>query len=236
MNAVDRLRRDHAILRSKLATLDFALSAGPEAWFVLREACFSLSRQLRDHMKREEDLVTRCRQAMPPHVLAEIAVEHKDEPKHWRALNRMFVSQEGHSLDRIRPALQEVIRGLRQHMVEEERDLFPLFERFLTQEAPARAAAAASSTGIDETMTVNRVVRQFPGTRPVFEELFINLPMEGCTCLDEVAWRHGMEASHLIQQLEKAIRPRRPGWLAAEKEGSADGHQRAAVAGSRPAA
>ncbi len=58
---------------------------------------------------------------------------------------------------------------------------------------------------IDETMTVNRLAQKFPVTRRVFEQLFINVPLEGCTCLDEVAWRHGMEARDLINKLEAVI-------------------------------
>ena len=54
----------------------------------------------------------------------------------------------------------------------------------------------------DETMTVNRVVQEFPAARPVFERLFINIPVEGCTCLDAVAWRHGLESRELLEQLE----------------------------------
>jgi hypothetical protein len=49
------------------------------------------------------------------------------------------------------------------------------------------------------------VVRDFPRTQPMFERLFINVPVEGCTCLDEVAWRHGMEAKELLALLAQAV-------------------------------
>ena len=68
-----------------------------------------------------------------------------------------------------------------------------------------RILRAAAHARFDETMTVNRVVQEFPGTRPVFERLFISVPMEGCTCLDEVAWRHGLEAEELLEALETAV-------------------------------
>ena len=143
---------------------------------------------------------------MNPKILAEVVVEHKDEPAHLRTINRLFVSEAGHSLERITPALTEVIYGLRHHMAEEEAELFPVLERVLGgREAAEPAVAAPHPQAVDETMTVNRIVQQFPTTKPVFERLFINVPMEGCTCLDEVAWRHGMEANELLQRLEKAI-------------------------------
>lgn len=206
MNAVDRLRRDHRILRAKLDVLEATLRMGQDTWFVLREVCFTLSRQLRDHMRREEELVAASRRAVAPTLLAELAVEHKDEPRHLRAINRLFVSEHGHSLDRIRPALTQVIEGLRHHMAEEEVALFPILERTLAeQERQGGTSPNPPALHVDEAMTVNRVIQQFPATRPVFEQFFINVPMEGCTCLDEVAWRHGMDSRELLEILEQAI-------------------------------
>ncbi len=207
MRAVERLRRDHGILRSKLDVLEAALRMGPETWFVLREVCFTLSGQLRDHIKREEGLVAACRRAMNPKVLAEVVVEHHDEPTHLRTINRLFLSERGHTLERIRPALQEVIDGLRRHMSEEEADLFPILERVLTEHEPVAPVEFRETphAHVDETMTVNRIIQAFPGPQPVFERLFINVPMEGCACLDEVAWRHGMESQELLAKLEAVM-------------------------------
>ena len=92
----------------------------------------------------------------------------------------------------------------RLNMDEEERELFPILERALADtEAPTSSAEPGGP--LNETMTVNRIVHQFPGTRPVFERLFINVPMEGCSCLDEVAWRHGMDSRELVHRLEEAV-------------------------------
>lgn len=203
MNAVDRLKRDHGILRSKLDVLETALGMGPQTWYVLREVSFTLAKQLRDHIRREEELVALCRKAMNPKVLAEVSVEHHDEPEHLRTLNRLFVKEPTHALDRIKPVLTDVIQGLRHHMAEEERDLFPILERTLEEAMPSKPEV--TTVPIEETMTVNRIVRDFPHTQRVFEQLFINVPMEGCTCLDEVAWRHGLEARELVHLLEAAI-------------------------------
>ena len=80
MNAIERLKRDHAILRSKLDILESALQFGPRMWFVLREVCFTLSRQLTDHIRREEELVARCRRSLSQRAALHITVEHRDEP------------------------------------------------------------------------------------------------------------------------------------------------------------
>lgn len=208
MNAIDRLRRDHTILRSKLDVLESALKMGPETWYVLREVCFTLSRQLQDHIRREEELVAACRKAMNPKVLAEVSIEHHDEPEHLRTINRLFVRSSQHSLEQITPVLTEVIQGLRRHMAEEERELFPLLERTLAEHDPFSESTTSGSNQLEEVMTVNRVIQQYPRTKPVFDRLFINVPLEGCTCLDEVAWRHGMESRELLALLESVINQR----------------------------
>ena len=211
MRAVERLKRDHKILRAKLDVLESALRMGSETWFVMREVCFTLARQLGNHMKREEALITACRKTMNPKVLAEVALEHKDEPAHLRTINRLFVTESGHSLERLGPALTEVIQGLRRHMAEEEAELFPILERTLGMREAEEPAVTEEGRRpmIDETMTVNRIVQKFPRTKPVFDRFFVSIPVEGCTCLDEVAWCHGMDSQELLESLERAIGTRR---------------------------
>lgn len=205
MNTVERLRRDHKILRAKLDLLESALRIGAQTWFVLREVCFTLSRQLRDHIRREEELVAACRSAMNPKVLAEVVVVHREEPQLLQTVNRLFVTEAGQSWERLRPLLTGVIEGLRRHMDEEEAELFPILERMLAEQETVRSAPPKPRSPLDETMTVNRIVQRFPRTKPVFEQFFIHIPTEGCTCLDEVAWRHGMESRELLERLEQAI-------------------------------
>jgi iron-sulfur cluster repair protein YtfE (RIC family) len=205
MKAIERLKRDHAILRSKLDVLEAGLRMGLDTWYVLREVCFTLARQVRNHMQREEDLVMACRKAMKPHMLAEMAVEHRDEPEHLRAINRLFVEAHGHTLERIRPTLTEVIQGLRRHMTEEERELFPILERELIVREPAKAQTQQmAETPLRECMTVNGVLHLYPSAKGVFERLFVNIPYEGCDCLDEVAWRRGMDVQELLEELAQA--------------------------------
>ena len=117
MKAVERLRRDHVILRAKLDVLESALKMGPEAWFVLREVSHTLAQQLRDHIRREEELVAACRAALREEAVAHVSVEHRDEPQRLRALHRLFVKESGQSLSRIEPVLTEIIEGLRRHAV-----------------------------------------------------------------------------------------------------------------------
>ncbi len=219
MKAIERLKRDHAILRSKLDVLESGLRMGPETWYVLREICWMLSRQLKNHMKREEDLVMACQKVMKPHVLAEMAVEYRDEPEHLRMINRLFTEERGHTIEQIRPALTEVIQGLRHHMLEEEGELFPILERELALREPVKTnTQEAFALPLDECMTVNSVLRAYPMTRILFEQLFINIPHEGCDCLDEVAWRHGMDSEEFLGRLKETMSPCVPSVKDVEKE------------------
>ncbi len=205
MNAIERLKRDHKILRAKLDVLEGGLRMGPEAWFVLREVSHTLARQLRDHIRREERLVAACRQVMATHTVEQMTVEHRDEPERLRILSRLFLADGAHTLEEVKPMLTDVIDGLRHHMAEEEREFFPVLERVLAgHEVAMQPAASPGPAGFEEVMTVNRIIQQFPRTKPVFERLFVNIPYEGCDCLDEVAWRHGMESRELLEKLERA--------------------------------
>lgn len=205
MDAVERLKRDHVILRTKLSVLEGALQMGPEAWFVLREVCHTLSRQLQDHIKREEVLVKACKEALTEAALTHLTVEHKDEPELLRTINRLFIDEEGHSLAVIKPALMRLIHGLLAHMDEEEAELFPVLERVLAPRAASLARKPQATSHVTEVMTPNRVLREFPATQRVFDRLFVNIPFEGCDCLDEVAWRRGMETQDLIDTLAVVI-------------------------------
>ncbi len=206
MNAIERLRRDHDILRTKLGLLEGALRMGPEAWFVLRELCYTLGGQLRDHIQREDALVSSCRQAFGPEILHHLAVEHHDEPQLLRTLIELFVQDVPPAWADVMSALTRFIQGLRRHLAEEEEDLFPMLERAsVAQQYDSVVVHVAFPSSLHETMTLNRIVRQYPRTKAIFDELLIGLAFEGCDCLDEVAWRHGMESDELIARLEQAI-------------------------------
>lgn len=205
MNAVELLKRDHAILRAKFSVLEGALQMGPEAWFVLRNVCYTLSRQLQNHMEREEELVRACQEALTEAALTHLTVEHKDEPELLRMINRLFVDEQSHSLMVIKPALMRFIHGLRAHMDEEEGELFPVLERVLASREASFVRTQQATSHVTGVMAVNRILREFPATKRVFDSLFVNVPFEGYDCLDEVAWRRGMEAEDLIDQLEAVI-------------------------------
>ena len=105
MHAINRLKRDHAIFRLKLNVLESALRRGPEAWFVLREACFSLAKQLDDHIQREE----RVRRALELLVSKDQSpiclVDHMAESRQVVFVNQFFVKNPNALLGRIEPTI-----------------------------------------------------------------------------------------------------------------------------------
>ena len=58
---------------------------------------------------------------------------------------------------------------------------------------------------VHEDMTVHYVTARYPATQRVFDSLGIHDVAEGYDCLDEVAWRHGMESWELLAHLERVI-------------------------------
>lgn len=205
MKAIERLKRDHMVLRARLNVIEAALRMGPETWLVVREVCHTLTRQLRDHIRREDALVAASRRALPEDRVTRLSTEHGDEPRLLGSINRMLLREGGRSMEEISRSLYQFVDGLRQHLDEEEAGLFPSLEMALQQPGVGETEPSLHAGPGHESMTVNSVVLAFPATRAVFERLFVNIPLEGTDCLDEVAWRRGLEGRELVELLEQAI-------------------------------
>lgn len=207
MNTIDRLRQHHRTFRAKLDALEVALRLGPETWFVLREFGYSLSQQLSAHMREEDALIAAAEPRLGRALHERLVLAHRDEPELLHSANKLFLEKAIDAWDQLKLLLMAFIDQLRCHMDDEERELFPTLERFLQQEeaTATNAVSAAHPTPLIETMTINRILREHPETACVCRAMFIDIPFEGCDCLDEVAWCHGMESGELIAHLERAI-------------------------------
>ncbi len=206
MNAINRLKREHNVLRSKLNVLESTLDMGPEAWFVLREISFTLSKQLQVHTRREEALFASCRAAWSDERFGELLVHHTGGRDALDAINRFFMEQPQELLEKIRPTFKACVAGLRSEMDQQEVRLFPVIEDALVLGAiPWRKGHLVPPSGLHDTMTVQEVMGRYPSTQSVLEGLFINRRFEGYDCLDEVAWRHGMESQELLGLLEEEV-------------------------------
>jgi len=91
-------------------------------------------------------------------------------------------------------------------MDRQESTVFPIMEDTLVlSEVNQLLQAKHPPWGLSETMTVGEVVTSYPAAGPVLEHLFINQTFERYDCLDEVAWRHGMESRELLARLEEEL-------------------------------
>ncbi len=205
MNAINRLKRDHGLFRSKLIALESMLEMGQETWFVVREITFTLSQQLGLHRRREALLLDPCLVTLGAGPLAPSVVDHTDEQRHLETIARAFAAQPRCSLNIIRLMFTALIAHWRGHMEQQESQLFPTIEdATMLNELTGRKAAPIPS-GLHETMTVREVMLRYPDTRVFFEGLFIHGRFEGYDCLDEVAWRHGMESGELLARLDEEL-------------------------------
>ncbi len=202
MEIIERLKRDHRLLRAKLDVLESALDMGGETWFVVRELCHSLIVQLRRHMRREEEAIIGAKDAIGSNVLSRVEAEHMEDPQQLNRVYELFLDGPQQPFENLRIKLWPIIRRLRDHLDNEECNLYPLLEKGILVGA---ATAHEPARKLSETMTVNRVLRDHPETQTIFSQFLINSHVEGCDFLDEVAWRHGMESRDLLDHLERMI-------------------------------
>ncbi|MBI4341514.1 MAG: hypothetical protein HY598_04450 [Candidatus Omnitrophica bacterium] len=196
MDSVSCLRADHELLRKKTLLLESALQIGPEARLMLREMSDSLTRLLETHGRREAPLLQRYgqeRAGTPLHV-----PDHAVERMLFRAVNRLLVGPLRAPVPIIILRLSQAVEQLRVQMDRQERLVFPVFD-----DAPAPGETGA--VPLDGAMSVNEVLHRYPRARRVFDELSINRLDEGADSVDEVAWRHGMEATEVLQRLRSAL-------------------------------
>lgn len=206
MNTINRLQRDHNILRKKLQVLETALEMGPESWFVVRETCMSLSHRLADHLRRADYIMAGSAKALTERGMGQLWLEHHVDGFRFRIAIDPFLGGGESVCARATPSLKAVVNDLRDHMAQVETKLFPLLEEPTPTES---LDATPSRIWLDGTMTVNHVIREYPETKPVFEDLFVSPLYEQYDCLDEVAWRHGLDVEELIAKLQDAIRKER---------------------------
>ena len=58
---------------------------------------------------------------------------------------------------------------------------------------------------ISGSMSANAIMRHYPKSQELFEQLQIDRRFEGYESVDELAWRKGMDVSEVIHRLQQAI-------------------------------
>lgn len=196
MEPVGLLRIDHGLLRKKTLLLESALQIGPEARVILRELGSSLMRVLDGHIQREAPLLQRYQQRAVERDDPVHNIDHAVERHLLRAANRLLVSRMKTSLPMIILRMSQAVEQLQSQMVRQERLIFPWLEE---------SSVEAGSIPIQPTMSVNEVLHRYPSAQPVFDALRINRLQDGPDSVDEVAWRHGMDVSEVLERLRHAV-------------------------------
>ena len=192
METTHILRQDHALLRKKLALLESALHVAPEARFVIRDMCFSLHRMLQEHLEREQPLIPRGDRAQGfPNW------DHFEADTMLRAVNELLLGGMRSSMPVIVARLSQVIDALKAQMEEQESTLFSTWDE---SGSPGVSPPQAAISGI---MSVNEILHRYPQTERIFEQLHVNRLREGYDSVDELAWRHGIEVSQILEQLRQ---------------------------------
>ena len=145
-DALELLQYDHDALRRKLALLESALRFSPHTWYVLREACFLLSRRLHEHMEREAKLADWF--ADDPIVagaLGPMLCAHQPDFRRLRDVNQQLIQEPEQLPEALEPSLAALIESMRRHLDEQERRLFPA--AVARQEAAEFATCEATEVG-----------------------------------------------------------------------------------------
>ena len=76
--------------------------------------------------------------------------------------------------------------------------------RFTAHPSITPERSQRSHLTISETMSANAIARRYPSTETLFDQLHIDRRLEGYDSVEELAWRHGMELTQLIEELQRA--------------------------------
>src|SRR3990167_323866 len=188
MALTETLRQDHTLLRNKVALSEAALATAPYARLVFREKCFSLMRVLTRHMQREETLVRRFYERFPSARYLPIRRDHAEEHAQLRAVTELLLGGLNVSIPLIVLRVSQAIEQLQERMDEQEHALFPAFDEAISGE-----------------MSANAILRKYPKAETVLGPLHINRFGEGYESVEELAWRRGLDASQLLEQLRQAV-------------------------------
>ena len=201
MAVTTMLKKDHEVLRRKLEFLEAALQVAPQSPFVLREMCHSLTRMLDEHIHREDEALMPYANRIRAILHYRADQDHADQRLILRDVNALLLQGLKMPTSKVVSLLSHLIEELREHMAEEEREVFPAVEQ---AEGEQPSPGEALRPLIAEHMSANAIMKTFPTTRGVFEKHGIRCGCEGCECLDEIAWRYGLEAKKLVEELQQA--------------------------------
>lgn len=219
MVTTTELRQEHDTIRQWLDRLEALLPASeerrPPLVYVLRR----ITDRLAAHLAHEHELYSSIEEVWwgADPVVGRIRHDHDDTNTTLNLLDRLLTQGHGASLETLETYIRHLLDTLREHMAAEETRLFPLIDRLLAQRAQAPGPMAQ--------MSVNRIIRLYPKTEPVFREFRINREDHGSEHLEEAAWYCGV----CMEEIEQALRAAIARHLAAQDVPTAAGTMEASL-------
>ncbi len=156
MGATESLRREHQILRAKLKLLAVAMQMGPDASFVLREMCWSLARMLDEHIQREAEVIRPYGNRIQTLLQERMVQDHADQRIVLRDVNTLLLGGIKAPISRVVPPLAHLIEELREHMNEEECELFPVIDRIAAEQSQELGLTHDAIGGQEDCKTAER--------------------------------------------------------------------------------
>lgn len=201
MNPVMRLQRDHDLIQRQVRMLEGLLELGEQAWFALRQVCFTLAQHVRHHIESRQRIIDEASAMCPESGLTALAIKQGDERAILSQIHRLFIDSQEQRVAGIKASLQTHLAVLQSQLISEKQALFPVLEKIFNSELACGGRPDEAPSPVSETMTLRRLLDKFPQCESVFDSLFINCTLEQTTCLDELAWRHGLQFEDLVKRL-----------------------------------
>ena len=139
MGVTEFLRSDHEQLRTQLNSLEGAMRVAPEAQFVLREMCFSLTCMLEEHIKREKEALAPYRDQIEALSNNRFSQDRADQRGVLKGINLLLFDGLKAPVGRVVTRLARLVDELREHMNEVEREVLPLIDHLVGQHSQAMA-------------------------------------------------------------------------------------------------
>ena len=139
MGLTEFLRSDHEQLRTQLDSLEGAMRVAPEAQFALREMCFSLTRMLDEHIKREKEALAPYRDRIQALITSRFSQDRADQSGVLNGVNILLLEGLKAPVGVVVTRLARLVDELREYMNELECEVFPLVNRLAGQHSQAMA-------------------------------------------------------------------------------------------------
>ena len=146
MNPAADLWYDHEVLRGKLAILEDFLPALVGAPCTISRLTDSLATCWHAYIEREArlfDIAMRQQDEPPQALIQRLHDDHENQRTRLAILHALLTDCKAVSEEQVLAQAAELIRDLREHMVEEEAALFPLLEEHI------EASGKRSKAGVE---------------------------------------------------------------------------------------